>query len=92
MTYEEAIETIKIAQAEVEWEYPMDYAVAFDMALQAMQLQVAKKVTTMEGGCGAKFPICPSCEGLLTDVEVGFERCCECGQLLDAESLDWSEE
>lgn len=36
MTYEEAIETIKIAIAEVEWEYPMEYAVAFETAIEAM--------------------------------------------------------
>ena len=36
MTNKEAIETIKIALAEVEWEYPMDYAVAFEMAIEAL--------------------------------------------------------
>lgn len=37
MTYEEAIKTIKIAIAEVEWEYPMEYAVAFEMAIKALE-------------------------------------------------------
>lgn len=37
MTYREAIETIKIAKAEVEWEYPMDYYVAFDLAIEALK-------------------------------------------------------
>ena len=36
MTPEEAIETIKIAIAEVEWEYPMDYAAAFETAIDAL--------------------------------------------------------
>ena len=36
MTRQEAIETIKIAISQVEWEYPMDYAVAFDMAVEAL--------------------------------------------------------
>ena len=36
MTNKEAIETIKIALAEVEWEYPMDYAAAFEMASEAL--------------------------------------------------------
>lgn len=36
MTNKEAIETIKIAIAEVEWEYPMDYAAAFEMAIEAL--------------------------------------------------------
>lgn len=42
MTLEEAIETIKLAQAQIEWDYPMDYAVAFDMAISALQEQEAK--------------------------------------------------
>ena len=37
MTPEEAIETIKIAIAEVEWNYPMDYAVAFEEAIKALE-------------------------------------------------------
>lgn len=37
MTAEEAIETIKTAMAEVEWEYPMDYTVAFDRAIKALE-------------------------------------------------------
>ena len=37
MTNEEAIEIIKIARAEVEWEYPMDYAAAFDKAIEALE-------------------------------------------------------
>lgn len=37
MTKQEAIETIKTAIARVEWEYPMDYAVAFDMAIEALR-------------------------------------------------------
>lgn len=36
MTKQEAVEAIKMAIAQVEWEYPMDYAVAFDMAIEAL--------------------------------------------------------
>ena len=36
MKPQEAIETIKIAIAEVEWEYPMDYAAAFETAIEAL--------------------------------------------------------
>ena len=36
MTKQEAIETIGIAIAHVEWVYPMDYAVALDMAIEAL--------------------------------------------------------
>ena len=37
MKPQEAIETIKIALAEVEWEYPMDYAAAFETAIEALE-------------------------------------------------------
>ena len=43
MTNKEAIETIKIALAEVEWEYPMDYAVAFETAIEALEKQAASE-------------------------------------------------
>ena len=42
MTNEDAIKTIKIAMAEVEWDYPMDYTVAFEMAVDALETQVPK--------------------------------------------------
>ena len=37
MTYKEAIETFKIAIAEVEWYYPMEYAIAFEKAIEALE-------------------------------------------------------
>ena len=39
MNNQEAIEAIKLAQAQIEWDYPMDYTVAFDMAISALQVQ-----------------------------------------------------
>lgn len=36
MTNQEAIDTIKTAIGQVEWDYPMDYAAAFDMAVEAL--------------------------------------------------------
>lgn len=39
MTNEEAIKTIEVAIAEVEWNYPMNYAVAFEMAIKALKKQ-----------------------------------------------------
>lgn len=39
MTNQEAIDIIKTAIAELEWEYPMDYAAAFDMAVKALEQQ-----------------------------------------------------
>ena len=37
MTNEEAIELIRIAQSEIEWDYPMEYAIAFDKAIEALE-------------------------------------------------------
>ena len=33
MTNEEVIETLKVAKSEIEWEYPMDYQIALDKAI-----------------------------------------------------------
>lgn len=49
MTNREAIEIIKSAQAQVEWSYPMDYAVAFDMAISALQGQVNNECGAVAG-------------------------------------------
>ena len=37
MTPQEAIKTIKVAISEVEWDYPMDYTVAFEEAIKALE-------------------------------------------------------
>ena len=42
MTDREAIETIKIAVSEVEWEYPVEYAVAFQTAISALEEREAR--------------------------------------------------
>ena len=45
MTPQEAIETIKVAIAEVEWNSPMDYAVAFEKAIEALEKLIPKKAS-----------------------------------------------
>ena len=40
MTPQEAIKTIKVAISEVEWDYPMDYTVAFEEAIKALEEQM----------------------------------------------------
>ena len=42
MTIEEAIKTIELAIAEVEWVYPIDYAAAFDVAISALRAKEEK--------------------------------------------------
>lgn len=39
MTNEEAIKTIEMAITEVEWSYPMDYAIALKMAIKVLKNQ-----------------------------------------------------
>ena len=41
MTPEEAIKTIQVAIAEVEWDYPMNYAEAFETAIEALEKQIS---------------------------------------------------
>lgn len=45
MTNQEAIDIIKTAIAQVEWDYPMDYAAAFDMAIKALKAQEPQVMT-----------------------------------------------
>ena len=43
MTNTEAIKLIRCAQAEIEWEQPMEYAAAFDKAIEALEEREAAK-------------------------------------------------
>ena len=78
MTAEEAIKTIEVAIAEVEWEYPLDYSIAFETAIEALEKQIPKKLK--DDG----WLYCPICGwDVLMDK---FDYCPDCGQ-----ALDWSE-
>lgn len=87
MTPEEAIKTIELAKAEVEWEYPMDYAVAFEKAKEALEKQIPKKPYDVDTEC--KTFDCPAClSKLYADEDVrDCTYCCVCGQ-----ALDWGSE
>ena len=45
MKPQETIGIMKIAISEVEWNYPMDYAVAFETAIEALEKQEPKRTT-----------------------------------------------
>lgn len=90
MTTEEAIETIKIAIADVEWNYPLDYSIAFEKAIEALEKQIPKRaISTYKENYK-----CPTCESYIdiTDDDLHVyeiippEYCPNCGQ-----ALDWSE-
>lgn len=89
MTAEEAIKTIQVAIAEVEWEYPLDYSIAFETAIEALEKQIPKKPINEE--C---YYICPCCRGDLgvSDDDIFIyelsmpKYCSNCGCV-----LDWTE-
>ena len=95
MTPQEAIETIKVAIAEVEWNYPMDYTVAFEEAIMALEKQVPKQPKEYED----KYYTCPNCGNVtmmkwerypdrLMDKSNGLPYCLGCGQCLDWEGIE----
>ena len=85
MTYEEAKEIIKTAIAEVEWNYPLDYDVAFEKAIEAIDKQIPQKPQHNEHSFNAY--ICKIC-GNVVGIPKVFKKvyCEECGQ-----AVDWSE-
>lgn len=97
MTYEEAIKTIEIAKAEVEWNYPLDYQEAFDVAIGCIEKQIPEKPLIINYN-GRTIPYCPICKALLVKFAdddyreifgedwVHMNYCDTCGQ-----RIDWSE-
>ena len=89
MTAEEAIKTIKVAIAEVEWNYPLDYSIAFKTAIVALEKQIPKK--PIDAGY---YYMCPCCRydlGVSDDDIFIYELstpkyCSNCGCV-----LDWTE-
>lgn len=80
MKPQEAIGIMKIAIAEVEWEYPMDYAAAFETAIEALEKQTPKKPNYLY----EDEPLCPYCGAVLNYCESPCENC--------NQFIDWSEE
>ena len=98
MTVKEAIKTIQVAIAEAEWEYPLDYSVAFETAIEALEKQIPKKPQYVDtrfrhhgrkisdGSTLDKCYKCPNCNSHIFHV-FDSEKCCKyCGQ-----ALDWSD-
>ena len=93
MKPEEAIKTINIAAAEVEWDYPMDYTVAFEMAIDALEKHIPKKPTktkivtlnkSPEAISGESINCCPRCKSNLVSQ---YKYCPQCGL-----EIDWGDE
>ena len=91
MTAKEAIKTIQVAIGEVERNCPLDYSVAFETAIEALEKQIPKqpKYEDVDNVYGAIKRTCTAC-GDVCMVSKGakpYEHYCrQCGQ-----ALDWSE-
>lgn len=83
MTLEEAIKTIQVAVSEVEWNYPMNYAIAFETAINALEKQIPKKPHKNYEKLNVKWCECGSYLGELKNEQ---NYCKNCGQ-----ALDWRE-
>lgn len=90
MNAQEVIDIMKIAIAEVEWNYPLDYAIAFEEAIKALEKQIPKKVVF---GYDEQDDIyCPVCKFAFATVDdheyenTFYNYCPHCSQ-----KLDWSD-
>ena len=80
MTAKEAIQTIETAKAEVEWNYPLDYAAAFEVAIEALEKQIPKKPDRYYSKFNLKWCKCGNYLGKLKNEQ---DYCNECGQRLE---------
>ena len=90
MKPQEAIGIMKIAISEVEWEYPMDYPVAFEEAIKALEKQIPE-IPDYEGDGFLVYDtwICPSCGRYYElDCSDDYIYCPQCGQRIDWSTLE----
>ena len=81
MTTQEAIETLKLMQGQIEWDYPMEYAAAVDMAVDALEKQIPEPVEikpafVRDDGIVAYKRVCPDCGHELEEEDI----CPNCGK------------
>lgn len=85
MKIEYIIETIKVAIAEVEWNYPFDYTLAFEETIKLLEKQVPKEpLEITEKSMNWRLWICPNC-GEKWAFKCNY--CHNCGQ-----RIDWTNE
>lgn len=82
MNLKEVIKTLEVAKAEVEWNYPMDYAVAIDEAIKAIEKQIPKKPEPKKDASG-EYYVCPVCGVYQETSEGNPPYCINCGQAID---------
>lgn len=90
ITFEEAIDIVKCAIGEVEWNYSLDYAEAFEVAIEALEKQIPEKpIWKTDPMFGDSCIVCLNCENTAIVnpfTHSIFKHCPNCGQ-----ALDWSD-
>ena len=84
MTLQEAIQILEVAKAECEWNAPLEYQAAIDVAIEALDKQIPKKLIAESDGYADGSMVydifyCPSCDHRLEEDEVE-DYCPNCGQ------------
>lgn len=82
MTPKEAIKILEAAKAEVEWNYPLDYAIAIATAIEALEKQIPKKPISLGEDIDRDVGQCPNCKEIIDTYE-DYKYCSECGQAID---------
>ena len=67
MTKTEAIKELELIKACIEWEYSLEYQIAFDMAIKALEHEQERREDIYE---------CPNCMG---EVHINYIYCPFCG-------------
>lgn len=86
MTPKEAIKILEAAKAEVEWNYPLDYAIAIATAIEALEKQIPKKPISLGEDIDRDVGQCPNCKEIIDTYE-DYKYCSDCGQ-----AIDWRDE
>lgn len=82
MTPKEAIKILEAAKAEVEWNYPLDYAIAIATAIEALEKQIPKKPISLGEDIDRDVGQCPNCKEIIDTYE-DYKYCSDCGQAID---------
>lgn len=87
MKPEKIIETLEIAMAEVEWNYPMKYIMAFKAAIEAVKKQAQTYPDNLAIDKFIQYGYCPLC-GNFVNIFNNKYVCDYCGQALKWKKLN----
>lgn len=90
----EAIEVLEAAKAEVEWSYPLDYAINIDLAIEALKKEIGKKPYVQQNENNEDCLECPNCDSFIgyksdrEDEHYQVNYCQYCGQRIEWEGCE----